>query len=212
MIRFLKNRSIHRLQERIDFQKNTTVTFRLETSTNSKLRQFGSKFSNKFVWEKNNTQNNRIVLKKSDGKNACLDFKRLVLTTKCLPFPSFCYNFSTIFPQNRGQDILGIAGSRASDQKYYFTLNYANSPFAYNHIDKTTGRIDSSTFDTSAWDFSYPGMALVDSETHGGEDVAVFASGPWEHLFTGTLEQNTLPHFMAYAACLGDGLTMCSQN
>lgn len=47
------------------------------------------------------------------------------------------------------------------------------------------------------------------SETHAGDDVGVFASGPWANLFTGVLEQNVIPHFMAYAACIGNGLTAC---
>lgn len=49
-------------------------------------------------------------------------------------------------------------------------------------------------------------------ETHGGEDVAIFARGPYSHLFTGVLEQNTIPHFMAYASCIGDELTACNNR
>lgn len=40
-------------------------------------------------------------------------------------------------------------------------------------------------------------------ETHGGEDVAIFARGPMSHLFEGTVEQSYIPHAMAYAACIG---------
>jgi len=42
------------------------------------------------------------------------------------------------------------------------------------------------------------------SETHGGEDVAVYATGPMSHLFTGVNEQHYLAHAVAYAACIGD--------
>ena len=35
-------------------------------------------------------------------------------------------------------------------------------------------------------------------------------SGPWSHLFAGAYEQNTLPHLMSYAACLGNQLTACN--
>lgn len=31
------------------------------------------------------------------------------------------------------------------------------------------------------------------------------------HLFSGVYEQNTIPHIVAYAACLGDGLTVCNE-
>lgn len=47
-------------------------------------------------------------------------------------------------------------------------------------------------------------------ETHGGDDVAVFAAGPRHHVFTGLYEQSQLPHLMAYAACLGPGRHACS--
>lgn len=43
----------------------------------------------------------------------------------------------------------------------------------------------------------------LDSETHGGEDVSVYAVGPYQHLFTASYEQNVIPHLMAYAMCLG---------
>ena len=36
---------------------------------------------------------------------------------------------------------------------------------------------------------------------HGGEDVAIYANGPMSFLFTKTVEQNFIPHAMAYAAC-----------
>lgn len=57
---------------------------------------------------------------------------------------------------------------------------------------------------TGDLDYSYPSLVPLDSETHGGEDVAVFASGPWQHLFTSSYEQSVIPHMMAYAMCLDD--------
>lgn len=58
----------------------------------------------------------------------------------------------------------------------------------------------------------YPATAPLDSETHSGEEVGIFASGPWAHLFTGVLEQNVIPHAMAFASCVGDGLTACDDE
>ncbi|CAG0902647.1 unnamed protein product, partial [Cyprideis torosa] len=65
---------------------------------------------------------------------------------------------------------------------------------------------DPSTQDTL--DIDYIQMAAVytgegRSETHGGEDVAVYAGGPWSHLLTGAHEQPYINHVMLYAACLG---------
>lgn len=53
-----------------------------------------------------------------------------------------------------------------------------------------------------ATDIDYPQQALVpkSSETHSGEDVAVYAKGPWAHLFNGTIEQNLIFHVMHHAA------------
>lgn len=44
----------------------------------------------------------------------------------------------------------------------------------------------------------------LSSETHGGEDVGVYASGPGAHLFGGSTEQNVIPLLIAYAANIGD--------
>lgn len=60
--------------------------------------------------------------------------------------------------------------------------------------------------------YTYPSTVPLKEATHGGDDVAVFASGPWAHIFTGTYEQNYIPHAMAYAACIGKGLTACHSS
>uniref|UniRef100_A0A8D2BM92 alkaline phosphatase n=1 Tax=Sus scrofa TaxID=9823 RepID=A0A8D2BM92_PIG len=54
------------------------------------------------------------------------------------------------------------------------------------------------------WDPAYVQQAAVPlgGETHGGEDVAVFARGPWAHLVHGVQEQSFVAHVMAFAACL----------
>jgi alkaline phosphatase len=39
----------------------------------------------------------------------------------------------------------------------------------------------------------------LSGETHGGEDVPIFASGPQAHLFRGVREQNYIFHVMKYA-------------
>ena len=88
-------------------------------------------------------------------------------------------------------------------------MGYANGPSYKKHVEVGVGRKDPLQMDTSAWNFQFPAMVDTDSETHGGEDVPIYASGPWAHLFTGTLEQNVIPHFLAYASCLGSGAKMC---
>ena len=53
-----------------------------------------------------------------------------------------------------------------------------------------------------ATDIDYLQQALIpmSSETHSGEDVAVYAKGPFAHLFDGTIEQNVIFHVMHHAA------------
>lgn len=48
--------------------------------------------------------------------------------------------------------------------------------------------------------YRYPSLVELEMETHGGDDVMVFARGPWAHLFTGNFEQNQIPLAMALAA------------
>lgn len=126
---------------------------------------------------------------------------------------------------SRGKNILGI-NTEVSDKDGmgYATLNYANGPSA-----KPRGKPNEHEMGeflrnlirsfllkllrfSESNDYKYPSMVPLSSETHGGEDVAIYARGPFSHLFTGVLEQNTIPHFMAYAACLGDGLTACNKR
>lgn len=51
--------------------------------------------------------------------------------------------------------------------------------------------------------FTYPNTVPLKDETHGGEDVMVFARGPWAHLFSGNYEQNLIPLTMGFAAGVG---------
>ena len=40
--------------------------------------------------------------------------------------------------------------------------------------------------------------------------MAIHAVGPQAHLFQGIYEQHYIAHVMAYAACIGPGLTFCN--
>ena len=53
-------------------------------------------------------------------------------------------------------------------------------------------------------DPSYQQQAAVPlaRETHGGEDVAVFARGPQAHLVHGVQEETFVAHVMAFAGCV----------
>lgn len=51
-----------------------------------------------------------------------------------------------------------------------------------------------------------------DFETHGGEDVAIFASGPMSFLFRGMHEQSYIAQVMGFAACVGPDKSHCTEN
>ena len=60
-----------------------------------------------------------------------------------------------------------------------------------------------SSYLTADKDFVTPSGVPLESETHGGEDIATFAIGPMAHLFHKVHEQNYVAHVMAYSACIG---------
>ncbi|MEO8157681.1 MAG: alkaline phosphatase [Betaproteobacteria bacterium] len=68
----------------------------------------------------------------------------------------------------------------------------------------TTGRPDLSGVDTAAPDYLQESAMPMESETHGGEDVAIYARGPQAHLIRGVMEQNVIYHVMAEALGMTD--------
>ena len=100
----------------------------------------------------------------------------------------------------RGNPILGrVVGvngkeSLGRDGKPYTTLSYANGPGAalgprHNPAGEATDDLD----------YVQPALVAMESAAHGGEDVIVRASGPWSHLFSGTIEQNLIYHVIVHA-------------
>ncbi len=63
----------------------------------------------------------------------------------------------------------------------------------------TRARRDLTFEDTQHADYMQDAAIPLGSETHSGEDVAIYASGPAAHLFRGVQEQNYVFHVMAYA-------------
>jgi len=126
----------------------------------------------------------------------------------------------------RGNPILGKVveaghpdGDYARDAtgKPYTTLGYANGPGHVAESDRQSEgpkrfpheaaayrsskatRSDLSTVDTAAPDYLQEAGVPLQSETHGGEDVPVYARGPQAHLVRGVIEQNVIYHVMAEA-------------
>ncbi|MCA1733029.1 MAG: alkaline phosphatase, partial [Acidobacteria bacterium] len=60
-------------------------------------------------------------------------------------------------------------------------------------------RIDLTDVDTTDPDFLQEATVPLGGETHGGEDVAIYAAGPSAHLVRGVQEQNVIFHIMLAA-------------
>lgn len=109
----------------------------------------------------------------------------------------------------RGNPILGLSHTvdhdleaglaMAADDKPYTTLGYTNGP---GYVEGERPHLT----EQEVQDHDYLQQAAVPktSESHGGEDVAIFAAGPWAHLVDGTMEQNVIYHIMKHAMDLDE--------
>ncbi len=101
----------------------------------------------------------------------------------------------------RGNPIFGLVvapgetePTLAKDGKPYTTLAYQNGPGAV-----TGERKHLTEEDIANPEFKPQALVPTGSETHGGEDVALFAIGPRAYLVRGTMEQNVVFHIMDHA-------------
>jgi alkaline phosphatase len=128
----------------------------------------------------------------------------------------------------RGNPILGVVIQPDKEEPEkdqlglpYTTLNYANGPGytgasdqqpagikTYPHKPKSYkkephSRSDLQGVDTASPRYLQETVLPLDAETHGGEDVAIYATGPQAHLIHGVLEQNVIFHVMKAALLPG---------
>lgn len=97
---------------------------------------------------------------------------------------------------------------KALDDRPYTTLNYINGPGAIAVRSATMNeagkldreRRDLSDVDTAKPDYLQQALIPLKSESHGGEDVPIYAIGPWAQLFHRTVEQNYIYQVMRYAS------------
>jgi alkaline phosphatase len=118
----------------------------------------------------------------------------------------------------RGNPILGkvispdeVNSTKAEDGKPYTTLSYANG-VGY-HADDSDGHdiqeknvslqagryTDLTNVDTQKPNFRQEANVPLESETHAGEDVAIYAGGPKAHLMIGAQEQTHIFYVMKHA-------------
>ena len=120
--------------------------------------------------------------------------------------------------------VRGLGGEDGSRSDYardllglpFTTLNYTNGPGysgasnaqpagpkKFEHevsgFDPAEGRPDLTHVDTEDPDFMQETIFPLKSETHGGDDVGIWASGPGADAVRGTVEQNAIYHFIVQA-------------
>lgn len=139
------------------------------------------------------------------------DSETLIVVTAdhehAIAFNGYCGRGSDILGLCMGIDGAGVGHTgeplTAKDGKPYTVAGYLNGAGSV-----LVEQADGSYFGTrpgidqdTATDVDYLQQALVplSSETHSGEDVAVYAKGPWAHLLDGTIEQNVIFHVMHHA-------------
>lgn len=97
------------------------------------------------------------------------------------------------------QDTEGTGIGKARDGKLFTILNYANGPGAkVNAL-----RDDLSKVDVKSATYQQQALVPLKKETHGGDDVAIYATGPMSHAVKGVHEQNYIAHVFMNAGCLG---------
>lgn len=128
----------------------------------------------------------------------------------------------------RGNPILGFVkgndkhgnpkedASLATDNKPYTTLSYANGlghyaedindfdphsgdPYSRMSSPPKSGRHTTLKDNPESLHYHQESNTPLHSETHAGDDVAVYAQGPWAHLLIGVMEQNYIYHVMKHA-------------
>lgn len=170
-----------------------------------------------------NALNDTIELSRAvaTAKNLTNDKDTLIIVTA-----DHSHVFTMAGYPKRGNPILGKVinvgddeFAKAADGLPYTTLSYANG-LGFHNLESTDadavykepphiGRANLSKVETTHPGFHQEALIPMYSETHGGEDVAVYATGPSAALLSGVLEQNVIFNVMLHASGLKN---ITSQN
>jgi alkaline phosphatase len=123
----------------------------------------------------------------------------------------------------RGNPILGFTDwssdreplTSDSDHLPYTTVSFSNGPGINGKYKVENGeivRVNLTQETISDRFFQAQSPVPAKYVGHEGSDVAIYARGPWSHLFHTVHEQNYIAHVMAYASCVGDYSDDCPRT
>jgi len=83
----------------------------------------------------------------------------------------------------------------------YSVLAYANGPGGVSELPRTVPETEIDTVQQALVPLSTIEIdgSIETEESHGGDDVALYANGPWSRLVVCVLEQNAIFHIIIYA-------------
>jgi alkaline phosphatase len=135
-----------------------------------------------------------------------------------MSFVGYPLRGNPILGKVRGGSGEGISNDYALDGLGlpYTTLNYTTGPGytgasneqpagpkRFDHtpssFEPADGRPDLRTVDTEDPDYMQEAMIPTGAETHGGDDVGIWARGPGSDAFRGTVEENVIYHVIVQA-------------
>lgn len=113
------------------------------------------------------------------------------------PVTGLCMGISSGQVEHDGEPEL------AGDGKPYTVVNYLNGPgsiLTEQEDGSFSGlRPDLTQEEAQDPDFLQQALIPMSAESHSGVDVALWATGPWAHLFGGTMDQEMIFHVMHHA-------------
>lgn len=119
----------------------------------------------------------------------------------------------------RGASLFGLGADFVDtyDNESVFVIGYGNGPGFDDYLEvNSTNKCERKKPSLMKDDYdvengripdikrTWPTAQQTDSETHAGEDVPIFASGPWAHLLTGVNEQTLVADVAEFALCIGN--------
>jgi len=116
-------------------------------------------------------------------------------------FGGYSNRFSDITMEALEQDLTPYLGM---DGKPFTIFGYANGPGYNKMVVDDEGHIVRPAIPSSLdYEFVHYSGVPLEKETHGGDDVGIWAKGPLAHFFHTTHQNTYIAHVMSYAACIG---------